>query len=187
VNAFDLSFRGRAGRWFSGQAQYTLARAENNTGGINWFPQDQYNPNNEWGRANLDRLHSFNLLGNINPGHCLTLGVSATLYSGTPYNETTGDDSFHTGLGNARPEGVGRNTLQAGGTADLDLIWNHDFQLTKATGDKTKILTVGVSAFNILNHANYTTYIGSLSSSLFGQPTAALPGRQMQFSLGYRF
>jgi hypothetical protein len=187
VNALDLSFRGRAGRWFSGQAQYTLARAESNTGGINWFPQNQYDPNNEWGRANFDRLHSFNLLGNINPGHWLTLGVSATLYSGTPYNETTGDDNFHTGLGNARPAGVGRNTLQAGGTADLDLIWNHDFQLTKATGDSAKILTAGVSAFNILNHANYTTYIGALSSSLFGQPTAALPGRQMQFSFGYRF
>jgi hypothetical protein len=187
VNAFDLSFRGRAGRWFSGQAQYTLSRAKSNTGGINWFPQDQYNPNNEWGRANFDRLQSLNLLGNINPGHWLTLGVSATLYSGTPYNETTGDDSFHTGFGNARPTGIGRNTLSAGGTADLDLIWNHDFHLIKATGDKAKVLTVGVSAFNVLNHANYTSYIGALSSSLFGQPTAALPGRQMQFSFGYRF
>ena len=187
VNALDLSFRVSTGRWFSGQAQYTLARAENNTGGINWFPQNQYDPNDEWGRANFDRLNSFNLLGNFNPGHWLTLGVSATLYSGIPYNETTGDDNFHTGLGNARPAGVGRNTLQAGGTADLDLIWNHDFQITKDTGDKAKVLTAGVSAFNILNHTNYTTYIGTLSSSLFGQPTAALPGRQMQFSLGYRF
>src|ERR1019366_7462596 len=41
-NALDLSFRGQAGRWFSGQAQYTLSRAENNTGSIRSFPQDQY-------------------------------------------------------------------------------------------------------------------------------------------------
>jgi hypothetical protein len=28
------SFRGQAGRWFSGQGQYTLSRFNNNTGGV---------------------------------------------------------------------------------------------------------------------------------------------------------
>jgi hypothetical protein len=186
VNALDLSVRSQS-RWFSGQAQYTLSRAESNTNGIRGFPQDQYNPNAEWGRTNSDRLHAFNLLGNINPDHWLTLGVSATLYSGTPYTETTGNDDFHTGLGNARPAGVGRNSLRAGGTADLDLIWDHDFQLTKASGDKAKVLTAGVSAFNVLNHANFSGYIGALTSSRFMQPTSAQAGRQMQLSVGYRF
>jgi hypothetical protein len=187
-NALDLSFRGQAGRWFSGQAQYTLSRAENNTGSIRSFPQDQYNPNAEWGRAGSDRLHAFNLIGNINPDHWLTLGINASLYSGTPYNETTGNDDFHTGLGNARPAGVGRNTLRGGGTVGLDLAWNHDFQLTKATGDKAKVLSTGISSFNVLNHTNYTGYIGALSAKeRFMQPTAALNGRQMQFSIGYRF
>jgi hypothetical protein len=41
LNALDLSFRGRAGRWFTGQRQYTLSRFDNNTGGISAFPQDQ--------------------------------------------------------------------------------------------------------------------------------------------------
>ena len=187
LNAFDVSFRGRAGRWFSGQAQYTLSRFESNTGGINAFPQDQYHPNDEWGRADLDRRQRFNLIGNINPDHWLSLGVDATLYSGVPYNETTGDDYFHTGLGNARPAGVGRNTLDAGGVASLDLLYSHDFFLTKDKGDNAKILSAGVSAFNVLNRTNYTSYIGTLSSSRFGEPTAALAGRQMQFSVGYRF
>ncbi|MBB5319227.1 TonB-dependent receptor [Tunturibacter empetritectus] len=187
LNALDLSFRGQAGRWFSGQAQYTLSRFDNNTGGINAFPQNQYNPNNEWGRADLDRRQRFNLVGNINPDHWLSLGVIATLYSGTPYTETTGNDDFHTGLGNARPAGVGRNTLQAGGVASLDLLYNHDFRLTKEKGDNAKFLSAGISAFNVLNRTNYTSYIGSLSSSLFEHPTAALAGRQLQFSLGYRF
>jgi hypothetical protein len=187
LNALDLSFRGQAGRWFSGQGQYTLSRFDNNTGGINAFPQDQYHPNAEWGRADQDRLQRFNLIGNINPDHWLSLGVSATLYSGTPYNETTGDDYYHTGLGNARPSGVGRNTLEAGGVASLDLLYSHDFRLTKETGDKEKILSTGVSAFNVLNRTNFTSYIGSLSSPLFSRPSAALAGRQFQFSLGYRF
>ncbi len=187
LNALDLSFRGDAGRWFSGQAQYTLARAQNNTGGIRNFPQDQYNPNAEWGRSNFDRLHTFSIIGNINPDHWLTLGISASLNSGTPYNEITGSDDFHTGLSNARPVGVGRNTLRAKATANLDLQWNHDFRLTKAKDDKAKVISIGVGAFNALNHANYSSYIGSLSSTRFMQPTLAQPGRQMQFSIGYRF
>jgi hypothetical protein len=187
LNALDLSLRGDIGRWFSGQAQYTLSRAESNIDGISRFPQDQYHPNDEWGRANTDRLHAFNLIGNINPDHWLTLGVSATLYSGTPYTETTGNDDFHTGLGKARPAGVDRNTLQTGGTADLDLQWGHDFALTRAKGDKAKILSTELSAFNVLNQTSYSGYVGALNSPLFGRPTSAAAGRQMQFSVGYRF
>jgi hypothetical protein len=127
LNTFDLSFRGKAGRWFTGQAQYTLARFDGNTGGINALPQNQYEPNDEWGRSDQDRLQRFNLMGNINPDHWLSLGVNATLYSGSHYNEITGNDYYHTGLGNARPTGVGRNTLQAGGVASVDLLYSHDF------------------------------------------------------------
>ncbi len=187
TNALDLSFRGRAGRWFSGQAQYTFSRFEGNTAGINMFPQDQYHPNDEWGRSDQDRRQKFNLIGNINPDHWLSLGVTATQFSNSPYNETTGDDYFHTGLGNARPTGVGRNTLKGGSVASLDLLYNHDFKLGKAKGEEAKVLSAGASAFNVLNHTNYTSYIGTLSSSRFGQPTAALAGRQLQFSVGYRF
>jgi hypothetical protein len=187
LNALDLSFRSQAGRWFTGQGQYTLSTFYGNTGGINAFPQNQYQPNNEWGRSTQDRLQRFNLIGNINPDHWLTLGVGATLYSGSPYDETTGNDYYHTGLGNARPAGVPRNALQGGGVASLDLLYNHDFRLTKDKGDKAKILSAGVSAFNVLNHTNFTSYIGTLSSSRFGQPTAALAGRQLQFSVGFQF
>ncbi len=187
LNALDLSLRGQAGRWFSGQIQYTLARSESNVGGINRFPQDQYNPNAEWGRSNTDRLHTFNMIGNINPDHWLSLGVNASLLSGLPYTETTGTDDFHTGLGNARPAGVGRNTLQSKATVGLDLQWEHEFNLTKSKDDDAKVISTGVSAFNVLNHTNYSGYIGSLTSTRFMQPTSAQPGRQMQFSIGYRF
>ena len=187
LNAFDLSFRGQIGHWLNGQGQYTLSRFESNTGGISVFPQDQYHPNAEWGRADQDRLQRFNLIGTINPEHWLSLGLAATLYSGTPYNETTGNDYFHTGLGNARPIGVGRNILQAGGVASLDFLYSHDFHLTKETGDNAKIVSAGVSAFNVFNRTNFTSYIGSQNSPLFGHPSAALAGRQIQFSFGYRF
>jgi len=164
------------------------------TGDITHFPQDQYNPNAEWGRANSDRLHAFNIIGDINPDHWLSLGINASVYSGTPYTETTGTDDFHTGLGNARPLGVGRNTLQARATANVDLQWEHEFNLTKAKDEDAKVISTGISAFNVLNHTNYSDYIGYINSmdpitqvSRFMQPSSAQPGRRLQFSIGYRF
>jgi len=97
LNALDLSLQGSVGGWFRGRAQYTLASNRNNTGGILFYPQDQYDPAAEWGRADTDRRQRFNLIGDINPDHWLTLGIAATLYSGSPYTDTTGVDSFHTG------------------------------------------------------------------------------------------
>ena len=186
LNALDVALRMKTDL-FSGQMQYTLASFMNNTGGINAFPQNQYLPNAEWGRANQDQRQRFNLIGNINPDHWLSLGIAVALYSGFPFNETTGNDDYHTGLNNARPTGVNRNTLQAANTASVDLQYSHDFTLNKAKGDKAKVLTPGISAFNVFNHPNFSGYIGALNSSFFGQPTSAAAGRQLQFSLGYQF
>jgi len=187
-NALDVALRGRAGRWFSGQMQYTLGRSYDNTGGIRSYPQNQYDPNTlEWGPSNSDRLNRFKLLGTVNQDHWLSLGVGVTLYSGTPYTELAGSDPYQTGLGNARPPGVSRNSLRSGGTADFDLLWKHDFKLDRKKADDPRLITLGIAAFNILNHPNFTDYIGSIRSSLFKQPTTAFPGRQLQFSFAFQF
>jgi hypothetical protein len=185
--ALEVTFRSKAGRWFTGQAKYTLGRADDNSGGINWYPQDQYAPNDEWARAEFDRLHRFNLLGNINPDHWLMLGVAATLYSDVPYTETVGSDRYQTGLGNARPLGVGRNTLEGGATTDIDLLWGHDFQVGRSSDKQTRVINLEASTFDVLNHPNFVTYVGNVRSPLFGQVATALSGRQMQFGLRYRF
>ena len=191
LNAVDLGLRGSIHHakttWFQGQVQYTYSRTNNNTGGVNWYPQDQYNPDAEYSRADLDRRQRFNLLGTVHPGHWLTLGVASALYSGLPYTELAGSDLFNTGLGNARPAGVGRNTLQGGGTATLDLLWDHDFHLNQAKGDKAKLINLGASGFNVFNETNFTHYIGNIQSAFFRNPTTALAGRQMQFSSRYEF
>jgi hypothetical protein len=77
--------------------------------------------------------------------------------------------------------------LQGGGKASVDLLWDHDFHLNHAGKENAKILNLGVSAFNVLNHANFTNYIGSIRSPLFGTPTTALAARQMQFGARYQF
>lgn len=187
LNALDLGLRGKAGVWAEGQAQYTFSYANNNTSGLKWYPQDQYHPNAEWGRSDLDRRHRLNVLATFYPDHWLTLGVAATVYSGAPYTELAGTDVYNTGLGNTRPTGVGRNGLQGSGLATLDLQWDHDFHLTHAKGEHAKLLNLGVSGFNILNHPNFSNFIGSVRSPLYQQPTTALPPRQLQFGLRYQF
>ena len=90
------------------------------------------------------------------------------------------------------PCGVGRNALQGGGNTDFDLLWDHDIHLTKAKGKQAKdaqakVLNFSASVYNVMNHANFTNYIGTLTSTRFGQPSAANSARQWQFGARYQF
>jgi hypothetical protein len=46
---------------------------------------------------------------------------------------------------------------------------------------------LSLNSFNVLNHANYVTYIGAMSSPLFGKPVAAQPPRRMQLDIQFKF
>ncbi len=186
-NALDLTLNGKAGRWFSGIAQYTFSHTNNDTGGITWFPANQYSQQGEYGRADFDQRHRITLLGTINEDHWLNLGIAAKYYSGMPYTETSGSDTFNTGILNARPAGVSRNSLEGGNNTQLDLRWNHVLFPFRKRLDRTPTFSLAIDAFNIANTANFTSYIGNEQSLLFGGPTAALPGRRLQFTGRIKF
>ena len=186
-NTLDLTLRGDVTRYFTGLMQYTLSQTKNNTGGIGWFPANQRDFSGEWGRADFDQRHRLNLLGSLNPGKLFSLGVGLAIASGKPYSLTTGEDAYRTGLVNARPVGVARNSLVGPGYADVDLRWAHDFFLNKVKKDKGMVTTLGFDAFNVLNHVNYTAYVGNLSSPFFGKAVSALPTRRLQLGLRFKF
>jgi hypothetical protein len=185
-NALELTFRGKPSRYFSGQIQYTLSRTDNNTSGITFFPANSYNAAADWGRADNDRLHKFDLLASTQPSRFFTLGVGLSLYSGKPVDITTGGDNNHDGILNDRPAGVARNTMPGPGLIDLDFNLSHDFPLSKAKKE-ARVFSVALNAFNVLNHPNYVTYIGTQSSPLFGKPVAAQPPRRLQLDLQFKF
>ncbi len=185
-NALELTFRGKASKYFAGQVQYTLSRTNNNTTGITFFPANSYNPSADWGRSDNDRLHKFDLLASSQPTRFFTFGAALSLYSGKPVNITTGADDNHDGIINDRPAGVARNTMPGPGTINLDLNLSHDFPLSKRKGE-AKVLSLSLNSFNVLNHPNYMTYIGTISSPLFGKPVAAQPPRRMQLDVQFRF
>jgi hypothetical protein len=185
-NALELTFRGKPSKYFAGQAQYTLSRTDNNTSGITFFPADSYNPSADWGRSDNDRLHKFDLLASSQPTRFFTFGAALSLYSGKPVNITTGADDNRDGIINDRPAGVPRNTMHGPGTVGLDLNLSHDFPLSKRKKE-AKVLSVSLNSFNVLNHPNYLSYIGTVSSPLFGRPVAAQPPRRMQLDVQFKF
>jgi len=185
-NALELTFRGKPSKYFSGQIQYTLSRTYNDTSGITFFPANSYDARADWGRSDNDRLHKFDLLASSQPSRFFILGVALSLYSGKPVNITTGADNNHDGIINDRPAGVARNSLAGPGLINLDLNLSHDFALSREK-KAAKVLSVSLNSFNALNHPNYVTYVGTISSPLFDKPAAALPPRRIQLDVQFKF
>jgi carboxypeptidase family protein/TonB-dependent receptor-like protein len=184
-DSLSVTIRGRMTKWFNGQAQYALARADNDTNGINWFPANDYDLSGEYARADFDRLHRLLLLGRIAPRKIADIGVSLTMNSAGPYTEMLGVDVYNNARGRARPPGVARNTLEAAGYASLDLRIARDIVL--GPGKSERQLTIGADVFNTTNRANYGSYVGTIGSPLFLQPTSARPARQVQLSARFKF
>lgn len=187
ANSIQFTLRGRVTRFFDGSVQYALSSAKNDTSGINSLPANSYDLASEWGRADFDQRHRFDLLGRVATGKLANIGVALSLYSGRPYSLRTGRDDFNSGQASARPAGVPRNTLEGPGYADLDVRWSHDFFLDGSKNDKGPAANVGIDAFNLLNRVNFAGYIGNLSSPFFGRAVAAQPPRRVQLSLRFKF
>jgi hypothetical protein len=185
-NALELTFRGKPSKYFTGQVQYTLGKTYNNTSGITYFPANSFLPSADWARSDNDRRHKFDLLGSMQATKLFTVGAALSLYSGRPVNVTTGGDDNHDGVLNDRPAGFARNTLHGPGTIELDLNVEHDFLLSKTRKEGPR-LTVALNAFNVLNHENDTTFIGTITSPFFGRAVAAQPPRRLQLNLQFKF
>ena len=182
-HSLQTTLRGKITRYFNGSVQYVLGRLMNDTGGIGAFPANNYDLSGEWARADSDQRHRFDVLGAITPGRWSTFGVALSLRSGRPYSLRTGHDDYNSGNANGRPPGVARNTLVGPGFAQLDVRWSREFLLTG--DDEGAKVGVGVDAFNVLNHVNYSGYVGNLSSPFFGRAIAAQPPRRLQLSLRF--
>jgi hypothetical protein len=73
-HSLEIGVRGTVTRFFSGLIQYTLSRGDNDTSGINSFPANSYDLSGEWGRADFDQRHRFNLLGTFKATNCSISG-----------------------------------------------------------------------------------------------------------------
>ncbi len=194
-NSLEVTFRGKPTKYFSGQAQYTLNKTYNNNGGMNsgnngggigYFPADSHFPDADWARSDNDRRHKFDLLGTFKANRAFDLGLALAVYSGKPVNITTGNDDNHDGLALDRPAGTRRNSLHGPCYTSVDLNLSHEFSFHKGK-EEGRSLALSLNSFNVLNHPNYVTYVGVISSPFFNHAVQAQPGRRMQLNLEYKF
>ena len=185
-NALEVSFRGVLTKYFTGQAQYRLAKTYDDTGGISWFPANSYFPDADWSRSDNDQRNRFTLLGTFNLPQSFQLGTAAILRSAPPYSELLSTDANGDGILNDRPAGVPRNSLHGPTYADVDVRAARKFVLSSRRKEKI-VLNAGIGAFNVLNHRNDVAYIGTIGSPFFGRAVAANPPRRMQLNLELKF
>jgi hypothetical protein len=186
-SGFDISYRGRLNKYFTGFGRYTWSHYESNTGGIGWYPQNQYAPNDEWANANFDRRNRLGVYAMVHPEGILNLSAGIFANTGTPWTILTGADNYGDALFNSRPDGVARNTETNPSYVDVDLRWGHDFAITPNKDDDAPRLGFSAGAFNVLNHDNPTGIDPVESSTNFAQPTSAAPPRRIQLGMRFQF
>jgi hypothetical protein len=186
-DGMDVSYRGRLNKWFTGFGRYTWSRYDSNTGGIGWFPQNQYAPNDEWARSGFDRRNRLGMYAMFHPESVFNLSGGVFANTGTPWTVTTGADPYGDSLFNARPDGVGRNTETAPGYVDVDLRWGHDFAITPDKDEEAPRVGFSAAAFNLLNHPNVSGIDIVETSPEFGETTSVAPPRRVQLGMRVQF
>src|SRR5215471_12599271 len=100
---------------------YTYSTNYNDTDGPFSLPANSYDLHSEWGRSPDNQKHHFQtgINGRL-PGDIL-VNTQFRVYSGKPYNITTGYDDFNDGVTNARPAGIARNSAEGPGLFDSSM------------------------------------------------------------------
>ncbi|HTW80928.1 MAG TPA: TonB-dependent receptor [Terracidiphilus sp.] len=186
-NGLDISYRGRWNKYFTGFGRYTWSHYAANTGGLWWYPQNQYDPNDEWSDSNWDRRQRVGMYAIFDQKSLLNLAAGIFDNTGTPWTILTGTDPFGDGLFNERPDGVGRNSETGPGYVDLDLRWGHDFAITPNKADEAPRLGFSASAYNVMNHVNGQGIDTVETSSSFGDITSVAPPRRIQLAMRFEF
>lgn len=186
-SGMDISYRGRLNKYFTGWGRYTWSHYESNTNGISFYPQNQYDPNDEWANASFDRRQRLGMYAMFHPEGVLNISAGIFANSGAPWTPTTGTDPYGDALFNARPEGVARDSQNLPAYADLDLRWGHDFALTANKDEESPHVGFSASAFNVLNHANTSWVDTVVDSPGYGEVTSVSSPRRIQLGMRLEF
>jgi hypothetical protein len=172
----------RMSQSFQVQTSYTLSHAIDDRPDFtsvvvgtddNKNAQDTLNPNAERGRANSDIRHRFVIAGvwDINYGASLQnramkallrgyqFSLLTTLQSGRPLNEAvgSGDPNNDQNSGTDRFPGIGRNTIEAPGLAQVDIRFSRNILFYK----ERLGLRLIFEAFNLTNRVNFASLLTS--------------------------
>jgi hypothetical protein len=131
VHQWQVGIQNRFLRYINFSANYTIAKATNNTGGSQSFPANSYDLTSEMGPTNFEIRHRFVFTGTITvPKLKLLLNPIILANSGRPFNITTGRDNNGDGLFTDRPAFATANTP----AADLRRTRFGDFDINPLPG-----------------------------------------------------
>ena len=92
-NQFIVNLNSRVNNNISLFTYYVLNYAKSNTDGVNTFPADPYNLNQEYGRSSLDTRNRFVLGGSYTARYNVRFNPFIIANTGRPFNITTGSDN----------------------------------------------------------------------------------------------
>jgi len=200
-NALDLNISHVFASGFQMLASYTWSHTLDNVD-PDTTSQNPNDPNftqhQEYGPAIYDQRQRLVLSGEyVAPVVRIRMGGVGTFAGGMPYNIVTGTtNSGDTGATTDRPvingAVIGRDAGRGNGQYSVDPFLARAFPF-----DHERVqIDLRASAFNVLNHANFTSYSGTYGNgntagSGFGAPlpgvTSQLNAREMQFSAQVNF
>jgi hypothetical protein len=199
-----VGLRGNVSADFTLYGNYTLGRRYSDTDGPYTMPANPYDLSTEYGFAADDQRHRFVAGASAAVGGGLSINPSFTIFSGRPFNITTGYDNngdaiftdrpafaaagdpgaivtrFGTFNPNPQPDdrviprNLGRESRQV--TVDVNL-----------SQTLWKNLVVTLDAANALNHPRYVKSTGVLTSTTFGAPNQALNARRLELTIRFGF
>jgi hypothetical protein len=191
---------------------YTLGTFDNDTDGAFAVPATG-SLAAEWGPAFNDVRHRFSAFFGAGWLRNFNANLNVNYSSGSPYTIRTGLDDNGDSIFNDRPAGVGRNSLRGDSAINLSGFFvinipigqkklgpmppgimimgapNGNFNVQTMQADALPRFRMGIviNAQNLTNHANYIGYSGTLSSPLFGRPTAVQGMRKIDVGLNFNF
>jgi len=164
----------------------------------------------DWGPASNDIRRRFNVNWSSQQIRNTNIMLNFNSASAPPYTIRSGVDTNGDLVFNDRPFGVGRNTARGSGQWTVNGFFTYAWQFGKPVTTPGGIslrseggalavgsaaaqaqgrfrLSLNVNVQNLTNHANYTNYVGTLTSPQFGQPLAVLNTRKLDLGLGFSF
>ena len=146
-------------------------------------------------------------------GKNLTMNFNVNALAGAPYTMRSGFDTNGDLIYNDRPTGIGRNTLRGQGQRTFNMFLSYSLALGQrpdgssggivvtrrgeegvlnnvqmsAPDDARFHIVFTLQALNLTNHANYTNYVGTQTSQLFGLPLTVNNMRKIEFLMNFQF
>jgi hypothetical protein len=160
-------------------AHYEWINARDNGDGPFSFPEQAGHLTAEWARSAGLSPHNVTLVGSFALPGAVSVNISDSWNSGSPYNITTALDEAGNGLYVDRG-GRARNSGDGPGYNLLSLYAYRRVALPKVVVRGRLHVNLGLQANNILDNMNYISVGSVAGSASFGRPLAAFPGRSVK-------